>query len=67
MGRLQAQVLVAENAHTESDLMLWLPTQNVLLAGGLVYDGRLPELAQGSVRGWLSALQRITALSPRRV
>lgn len=67
VGALQAQVLVAENAHTESDLMLWLPAQGVLLAGGLVYDGRLPELAQGSVRGWLSALQRIAALSPRRV
>jgi hypothetical protein len=55
---------VLENAHTESDLMLWLPARGVLLAGGLVYDGRLPELAQGSVRGWLSALQTIAALHP---
>jgi glyoxylase-like metal-dependent hydrolase (beta-lactamase superfamily II) len=67
IGGLKAQVLVIENAHTESDLMLWLPAQGVLLTGGLVYDGRLPELAQGRVTGWLSALQRIAALHPRTV
>lgn len=67
LGRLRAQVLVVESAHTESDLMLWLPDQGVLLAGGLVYDGHLPELAQGRVKDWLGALQRIAALRPHTV
>ena len=67
VGHLHAQVLVVHQAHTESDLLLWLPAQKVLLAGGLVYGGHLPELAQGSVNGWLSALQRIAALRPRVV
>lgn len=67
VGRLKAKVLVVKQAHTESDLMLWLPDQGVLLAGGLVYGGRLPELAQGSVKGWLSALQRVAALEPHVV
>lgn len=64
LGTIKAQVLVAVHAHTESDLMLWLPAQKVLLAGGLVYGARLPELAQGTVTGWLGAMQRITALEP---
>lgn len=67
IGRLRLQVLLAENAHTESDLQLWLPAQRLLLAGGLVYEARLPELAQGSVIGWLKALQRLMALQPRTV
>ncbi len=64
VGRLTVQVLLAANAHTESDLMLWLSPQRALLAGGLVYDGHLPELAQGSVKGWLRALHRIAELRP---
>jgi glyoxylase-like metal-dependent hydrolase (beta-lactamase superfamily II) len=67
VGRLRLQVMLADNAHTESDLLLWMPAQSLLLAGGLVYDRRLPELAQGSVQGWLAALQRMAALQPRVV
>ena len=52
------------NAHTESDLLLWEPRRRVLWAGGLLYEGRIPELAQGSLNGWLYALQRLTALRP---
>jgi len=64
VGGLKVEVVVVSHAHTESDLMLWLPAQRVLLAGGLVYAGRLPEMAQGSMTGWLSALERISALRP---
>jgi glyoxylase-like metal-dependent hydrolase (beta-lactamase superfamily II) len=67
LGPMKVQVLVVSHAHTESDLMLWLPAHRVLLAGGLVYGGRLPELAQGSAKGWLSALQRMAALRPLSV
>lgn len=67
VGRLRIQVLMASHAHTESDLLLWLPAQGLLWAGGLVYDGRVPELAQGSVKGWLEALQRMAALRPQVV
>ncbi len=64
VGGLQVEVLVVSHAHTESDLMMWLPAQRVLLTGGLVYAGRLPEMAQGSMAGWLRALERISALRP---
>lgn len=67
VGRLRLRVLVAPHAHTESDLMLWLAPSRVLWAGGLVYDGRVPELAQGSVSGWLAALQRMALLQPQVV
>jgi glyoxylase-like metal-dependent hydrolase (beta-lactamase superfamily II) len=64
IGRIRLQVMLAENAHTESDLLLWAPQQRVLWAGGLLYEGRVPELAQGSLSGWLSALPRLAALRP---
>jgi glyoxylase-like metal-dependent hydrolase (beta-lactamase superfamily II) len=67
VGRFALQVMQAENAHTESDLWLWAPGQRVLWAGGLLYDGRIPELAQGSLNGWLDALPRLAALRPAAV
>ncbi len=67
VGRLQLQVLGTEQGHTASDLVLWLPEQRVLWAGGLAYDGRLPELAQGSVLQWLQALDRLQQRQPRWV
>ena len=67
VGRIRLQVMQVRNAHTESDLLLWEPQRRVLWAGGLLYEGRIPELAQGSLNGWLHALQRLTALRPAMV
>lgn len=67
------QVLEMLNAHTENDLVLWSrgranlkearSTDGVVLVGGLV-DGRWPVLSQGSVVGWLGALDRLQAMQP---
>ncbi|WP_302173942.1 MBL fold metallo-hydrolase [uncultured Hydrogenophaga sp.] len=67
VGRMSLQVLASERGHTASDLVLWLPQQRVLWAGGLAYDGRLPELAQGSIEQWLAALGRLQQRQPRWV
>lgn len=66
-GRHRLRVLPAEQGHTDGDLVLWLPTAGWLWAGGLAYEGRVPELAQGSVEGWLAALDRLMALRPNGV
>ncbi len=50
--------------HTEGDLVLWWPAQRVAWVGGLVYENRIPELAQGQVVPWIQALDRIIALKP---
>jgi glyoxylase-like metal-dependent hydrolase (beta-lactamase superfamily II) len=67
VGRLRLVVKSVEQGHTEADLVLWLPGADVLWAGGLVYQGRVPELSQGSLLGWLAALQRLQDLAPRHV
>ena len=64
VGRIELRVMQVQNAHTESDLLLWEPRRRILWAGGLLYDGRIPELAQGSLNGWLRALPRLAALQP---
>ncbi len=61
-GRWQIMEFTA--AHSDSDLVLWNEEQRLLVAPSLVYQGRLPELAQGSLLGWLAALRQLHQLRP---
>lgn len=61
------RVLPTEHGHTGHDLLLWLPARRMVWAGGLVYEQRLPELAQGQLDAWLAALDRLAALRPLTV
>ena len=67
IGRQRLHVMAIEQGHTEGDLVLWNPAIRTLWAGGLVYLGRVPELSQGSLEGWLAALERLDSLAPQRV
>lgn len=67
VGPYRLEVQRIEQGHTDGDLVLWDAKRRLLWAGGLVYGQRLPELAQGSVDGWLAALDRLVALQPRVV
>jgi glyoxylase-like metal-dependent hydrolase (beta-lactamase superfamily II) len=67
VGRLRLRVMRVEHGHTEGDLVLWEARSKLLWAGGLVYQDRVPELAQGQLGGWLSALDRLQALVPRQL
>lgn len=67
IGAWRLQVMPVERGHTEGDLVLWSARYRVLWAGGLAYQGRVPELAQGRLDNWLMALQRLSALRPLHV
>lgn len=56
--------------HTDGDLVVYLPTHGVVLAGDMVYSGFFPEVdhaAGGSYLDWIEALDRILALGPKRI
>lgn len=58
------QMMEFSAAHSDSDLVLWNEDQRLLVAPSLVYQGRIPELAQGSLLGWLGALRQLHRLRP---
>ncbi|MEN9474373.1 MAG: hypothetical protein RIS48_1093 [Pseudomonadota bacterium] len=58
------QMMEFSAAHSDSDLVLWNEDQRLLIAPSLVYQGRIPELAQGSLLGWLAALRQLHRLRP---
>jgi glyoxylase-like metal-dependent hydrolase (beta-lactamase superfamily II) len=67
VGQRILRVQAVEQGHTEGDLVIWDARHGVLLAGGLVYGQRIPELAQGQVDAWLAALDRLDALPVREL
>jgi cyclase len=46
-------------AHTDNDVVAWIPDRSVLFAGDLVFNGGTPFVVMGSVSGSLAALDRI--------
>ena len=52
---------------TPGDLAVYDRSSGVLFAGGLVSARRIPELRDGRLAGWLSALDRLEAIGARQV
>ncbi|MCX2953398.1 MBL fold metallo-hydrolase [Lentzea sp. NEAU-D7] len=50
-------------AHTRGDTVAWLPAERVLFTGDLVFAGGQPFLAEGSIQGYLSALEFLRAFN----
>lgn len=67
LGHWRLRVTRVEHGHTEGDLVLWNARHRIAWAGGLVYDSRVPELAQGQLQGWLAALDRLQAQRPQHL
>lgn len=51
-------------AHAPEDLMVFVPSEQVLFAGDLVFRGRIPFVGNADSRGWLVALDEIEKMNP---
>jgi cyclase len=57
LGGIEAHVLpVPGTAHTDGDLVVWVPDDGVLFTGDLLFNGVCPLAFSGSVTGWAEAL-----------
>jgi glyoxylase-like metal-dependent hydrolase (beta-lactamase superfamily II) len=52
-------------AHTAEDLMVYVPSEDVLFVGDLVFKGRIPFVGNADSKGWLVSLDKISALKPK--
>jgi glyoxylase-like metal-dependent hydrolase (beta-lactamase superfamily II) len=60
-----AELIDIGKGHTNSDLILYLPSERIVFTGDLLFVKRHPYLPDGSPDDWLRALERITALGIR--
>lgn len=62
-GDIEAELRYIGNpAHTDNDVIGWLPEQKVLFAGDLVFNGGTPFVLMGSVTGALAAIETLRSL-----
>ena len=54
---------VNHKAHTNSDLLIYIPSKRILFAGDIVFNGRLPSLRDGDISGWIETLQKIKKMN----
>ncbi len=67
LGGVEFLVQPAGPAHTPEDLVVVLPQMRVLIAGDLVFRGRIPFVGHADSGRWIEALQRLLALNTRTI
>ena len=65
LGGIRFALLPAGHAHTREDLMLWVESEGVLLAGDLMFGARIPFVGDAQTRGWLAAIDQLSRLPIR--
>jgi len=63
IGSLELQLhLMKKKAHSDKDLVVFLPKSKTIFAGDLVFNDRLPSLTGGDINGWIDALEELKKL-----
>lgn len=66
-GELELQLIYVSPAHTNTDVVVWLPERKIVIAGDIVFHKGTPFALMGSVAGWLDALDRVRALGAETI
>jgi glyoxylase-like metal-dependent hydrolase (beta-lactamase superfamily II) len=67
VGGRSVELIEVGPAHTPGDLIAHVPDERVVFAGDLVFVGVTPIMWVGPVENWISGLDRITEIAPRKV
>ena len=67
LGGVDFVLQPAGPAHTPEDLVVVLPQQRLLIAGDLVFRGRVPFVGQADSARWIEALDRLLAYQVRTI
>ena len=67
IGGVRFEVQPVGPSHTAEDLVVYLPKQNVLFAGDLVFRNRIPFVGQADSRHWIEAMESLLKFDARWV
>ncbi|HLI45061.1 MAG TPA: MBL fold metallo-hydrolase [Acidimicrobiales bacterium] len=68
LGGVRVEVLhPGYAAHTTGDLAVWLPDQQVLYSGDLIFHGLTPLVVAGSIEGALRSLEWLWSFRPEQL
>jgi glyoxylase-like metal-dependent hydrolase (beta-lactamase superfamily II) len=67
VGGVEFMITRVGPAHAHEDLIVFVPSENVLFAGDLIFQGRIPFVGNADSRGWMNALDQIQKIKPKIV
>ena len=67
LGGLTFRLLYSGGAHSPEDMLMYVADDRVLYAGDLIFAGRIPFVGSADSRGWLTAMDKMLALTPAPV
>jgi glyoxylase-like metal-dependent hydrolase (beta-lactamase superfamily II) len=67
MGGLEFVLQPAGPAHTAEDLVVWVPQLKLLMAGDLVFRGRIPFVGQADSGRWIDALDKLLSFDAQTI
>ncbi|MFP6626337.1 MAG: MBL fold metallo-hydrolase [Deltaproteobacteria bacterium] len=67
LGETLVRLIPLGPAHTDNDIVVHLPEQNVLFTGDLLFNQCTPIGWAGTTRNWMDALDAMVALEPETV
>ncbi len=67
VGGVRVDLLHVGPAHTEGDLVVWVPEEGVVLMGDVLFHQCTPIGWEGSTEQWIAALARVEELAPEHV
>jgi cyclase len=67
VGETHAELIYLGPAHTDNDIVVWLPDRRILFAGDLLFNHATPIITDGSLSGAERSLERMAALNPEVV
>lgn len=66
-GWLEMRLIYVSPAHTNTDVVIWIPERKLLIAGDIIFNQGTPFALMGSIGGWLDALERLRALGAETI
>lgn len=64
VGGRTVELIEVGPAHTEGDVIAWLPDERVVFTGDILFHGGTPIMWAGPVEGWMGAIDTILGLEP---
>jgi cyclase len=61
------RVICFTPAHSPADLAVWFPSERLLVAGDVCFNGVVPLAVHGLLSGWIAALDAVVALGPATI
>jgi len=56
-------IWVPAGSHTNGDLMIYLPSEKVLITGDILVNGVVPTMQDGVVKNWISVLKEVEQIN----